>query len=262
MNPANTTWRERKDQWGIPVALAVAAGLAMLALSRRVSLPEAPAALRQEETVQAGGDSGAAPSLAITRTEWLPVGSEARERLRLLDPTPLFMPGKWEIEVDAGVPPLNDRPGGEVAMPFAPSLVFSDVRPAREVLVSRVVGTPLEAASLVALPRWFRGMARMDGEQLPETVNRMSGRVDVYLVGAAGILQTFAYEAATIASDAPWRPVELQVLVDEAGEVVAPMVKTSSGVETVDERVCELTRDEWLPRLLLRPGNYRLVVGP
>lgn len=90
----------------------------------------------------------------------------------------------------------------------------------------------------------------------------MSGRVDVYLLGELRPVRRFAYEQGALASDVPWRPVELQVLINVAGEVVAPMVKTSSGIEAVDERLCEWTRTEWLPRLGLRPGNYRFVVGP
>lgn len=257
---AGTIWRERRIQWGVPSAVAVTAGLTMLFLCQRVTLPGGTAAELKAAAAQDGVT--AAPALAITRTKWLPVDSEARDRLSLLDPTPLFMPGKWKVELEAAVPQLDDRPGGEVASTFPPALMFTEARPARDLFLPNVVDTPQRAASLVASNRWFRGLARKDRESGSDDGSGKSGRVDVYLVGGAQPLRTFTYEQGEIVSEAPWRPVELQVLVDAAGEVVAPMVKTSSGEEIVDQKVSELTRNEWLPRLLLRPGNYRFVVGP
>lgn len=262
MKPVNTTWRERREHWWVPAVVAVVAGLTMFVLARGVTLPAGPFGEPKSGRAQGVERGVGTPALAITRTEWLPEGSEARDRLRLLDPTPLFMPGKWKIEVEAGVPQLEDRPGGEVASPFPPALAFSEVRPAREVLVPSPVGTPQEAASLVTASRWFRGMAKTDVQPVADAGGGMTGRVDVYLVGGVAPVRAFAYESGAVASEAPWRPMELQVLVNVAGEVVAPMVKTSSGLEVVDERICELTRTEWLPRLALRPGSYLFVVGP
>ena len=59
-----------------------------------------------------------------------------------------------------------------------------------------------------------------------------------------------------------WQPVELSVLINAAGAVMSPVITSGSGVGEVDERVRTLVKQELLPRLRLRPGAYRLVVGP
>lgn len=261
MKPANTTWRERREYWWAPTAVAVVAGLAMFGLARRVTLPAGPLDDGKIERPDAFEAAQGTPALAVTRLEWLAEGSEERDRLRLLDPTPLFMPGKWRAEANYGELHLEDRPGGEVASPFPPALMFAEARPGREVLTRSMVGTPQEAVALATESRWFRDMAKSDGPNLSPSVN-LSGRVDVYQVGGVTPVQAFSYDPGAVASDVLWRPVELQVLVNVTGEVVAPMVEISSGLELVDERVCELTRTEWLPRLNLRPGSYRFVIGP
>lgn len=86
--------------------------------------------------------------------------------------------------------------------------------------------------------------------------------MDVYRAGETIRVASEILPPDPALDSAIWRPVELSVLVDAAGVVAAPMVTSGSGTGEVDERVRTLVSREVLPRLPLRPGIYRLVVGP
>lgn len=253
------TWQAKRERWLIPLGVALAAGFVMIAAGQRVVLPIGPG--RGADAVDSAFKADA-PSLAITRIAWLGAENEARERLRLLDPSPLFMPGNWSANKVAPKA-LEDRPGGEVTELFSADLKYPEARPTREIFASRPIGTPEAAAALVAAPRWFRGMGRGgDVESTVESPGGVLGRTDVYVVGNASPIAAFTFPLDQLPDAVPWRPVELMILLNAAGQVVAPMVITSSGVEEVDEKARELLRSEWVSRLSLRPGHYRFVVGP
>lgn len=250
--------------WLVPGAAAAVSGALMVWLAGLVRVPGSDGAeMKHGAGVNRRGDL---PELIVTRLDWLPVGGEVRESLRLMDPTPLFMPDGRTIHSAAISTEIAERPGGEVTEPFAPALAFSDIGPARQILRPVSPHTPLDAATFAGGARWFAGLAREDDADRdavggpPALV--ATGRVDVYPRGGRERVASVAVPADATLDGANWQPVELDVLINAAGAVAAPIVTSGSGLGEVDERVRVLTTQEILPRLRLRPGAYRLVVGP
>ncbi len=237
----------------IVAAVFVAGWMVLVALASRVNVPSPGGPPR----ARFGGR--AAPSLVITRTERLPADDALREQLYLLDPGPLFMPAREsgsEEMTEAG------RDGRSVEE-FAPALrFFSDTAPARGILRPAAPASAEAAAQALAEPRWFRGLARVD-EAASVTANAArAARVDVYLVGTAERVAAVDVAKVSGLDDVAWRPLMFSVLVNEAGSLAPPVVVVSSGVDEVDERFRSIVGRELLPTLLLRPGIYRLEVGP
>jgi hypothetical protein len=87
-------------------------------------------------------------------------------------------------------------------------------------------------------------------------------RMDVYQSGSAERMASIPLPDDDLLATTVWGPIRLSVLVDVAGTVASPIVISGSGLGEVDERVRSLVARELLPRLRLRPGVYRLVVGP
>lgn len=246
--------------WFVPGAVAVVGGALLVLLAGFVSVPSGA------ESAE-GKARGDLPELTVTRLDWLPAGGEVRESLRLLDPTPLFMPdGRITYAATSISMEIAERPGGDVTEPFAPALAFSDIGPAREILRPVSPGTPLEAVASASGSRWFEGLARVDETSLPAEDGPPSlvatGGVDVYRRGEGRRLVSTELPADAALAGVVWQPVELDVLINAAGVVAAPTVIAGSGVGEVDERVRVLVAQEIVPRLRLRPGAYRLVVGP
>jgi hypothetical protein len=57
-------------------------------------------------------------------------------------------------------------------------------------------------------------------------------------------------------------PLELSLTVLDTGLLTSPVVVTSSGDGRVDERIRWLANRAFLLKMTLRPGIYRLEVGP
>jgi hypothetical protein len=246
--------RGKGGQWLVPSLVAGCAAVLMVLAAGSVRGPDSPV----------GGDGAAlarsVPALSVTRVAWLGAG-ELRERLRLLDPTPLYMPDAGSGVPLAGPEGMLERPGGEVTRGFPPALAFPDERPARDILRSAPPQSSLAASEVVSGSRWFTGMARREAPVLPAPVAG-SGRFEVYRVGEGERIASLEFPQDAVLATMDWRPMELMVQVQPAGLVAPPVVMTGSGVVEVDEQVRVLVTREWLPRLLLRPGAYRLLVGP
>ncbi len=241
--------------WFFPALVASVAGLGMVFLASRVRVPGV-------ESGSLDSASSGPPSLVVARLDWLPAGGELRERLRLLDPTPLFMPGAGAGDALSGATAGVDRPGGSVTDTAGPVFLFSEAGPAKNVLRAPLPDSPLAAFEIAAAPRWFDGLARNADREGGAAASLAAGRLDVYVQGAAACLISVDIPSAPASEPEVWRPVELSVLVDAAGMVASPVVTTGSGVLEIDERVRATLKQDILPRLRLRPGAYRLVVGP
>ena len=242
--------------WGmriVPFLVFVAGGALLVALAAGVNVPSSP--LRPDL-----GERGA-PELVLTRVERLPAGTALKERLQLLDPSPLFMP----VAGSGGLGGPEGMPGhaeGNVTGDFPPALRFAATAPAAAILRPQVPATPLAAAGKLAGGRWFDGLARQGDASVAEQGAVRAARVEVYALGEAGRVATVDLAKVSGLGAASWRPLTLTVLLDAAGAVTQPVVATSSGIDEVDERIRWIVGHELLPRLRLRPGIYRLEVGP
>lgn len=238
------------------VGLLLAAGLGLMALASEVRLPDGTLGDARPEA-RAGA---AAPELVILRADRLPADGGVRERLWLLNPSPLYMPGGDE----AGPAGLPERPGGRAAELFAPALTFPDRWPGREILRPAAPGSEAEAAGVLSESRWFDGMVR-SGEIEPTMPGAPLGRMirfTLYRSGVAAPEAVFDRKGDGILAGGNWRPMDLSVAVGEIGAIVRPSVTTSSGDGRVDEWVRRMVAGEFLPKIPLRPGIYRVEVSP
>ncbi len=244
-----------RGRWFWPAFLALVVGGGMALAAAWVKLPEPP-----ESAVDA---TPAAPDLVVTRLRSLPVGGEIRERLRLLDPSPLFLPGGVGAEAAGTAARIEQRQGGAVGAGIPPALAFPDQSPAREILRPALPRSGLEAEKWGAADRWFEGMARQ-GEvaDLPAPAGGARPSLEVFAAGRGERVAKVELPDSPTLSASGWRPLELRVLVDAAGPVASPVIIRGSGVDEVDEYLREAIAKDVLPRLRLRPGAYRLMAGP
>ncbi len=243
-----------RGRWFWPAVLALTVGGGMTLTAAWVKLPEPPTA-----TVGAGR---AAPGLVVTPLRSLPAGGETRERLRLLDPSPLFLPGGVGAEAAGAAARIEDRQGGAVGAGVPPALAFSAQSPARYILRPDSPRSGLEAEKWVAAGRWFDGMSRKGGvAEIPTKQRAESAFLEVFAAGRVERFAKIELPGNPALSASGWRPMEMRVLVNEVGPVASPVIIRGSGVDEVDNYLREIIAKELLPRLRLRPGFYRLIAG-
>lgn len=235
------------------MAVFVVGAAAMAGLASVVRVPAPPPGEALGERI--------APALVVARRDRLPAGVEARERLWLFDPAPLFLPaGLGEAD---GMTRIGGADGsGEATKDFPDALQFPLVAPTRGILRPVPAGPPIAAAERLARPRWFDGMAREGAPESSGAVGARLARLEVY--SSAGGAMVAARDLVT-AEDWPegeWMPMKFKVLVDSAGVVGGPAMEAGSGNLAIDERIRSIVGRDLLPTLRLRPGIYRLEVGP
>jgi hypothetical protein len=201
------------------------------------------------------------PELAVVRLDLMSRTEGTRDRLELLDPTPLFMPSGERFS-GAAPDSIGEQSGGRVGELFPPVFSFSERGASRTVLLPIPPGSALEAMERVTASRRFEGFSRTESLPLELGPKSRAARFEIY----RGVDAT-----ATVATDvndlpgsdsASWRPMELSLLVSPAGMVGRPSVVAGSGSEETDERVRAFVTDELLLKVNLRPGIYRILVGP
>ena len=225
--------------------------LALMATSIRV-----PLTYKEAEFADDGRKS---PSLVISRADRLPAGGGLREALWLLDPSPLYMP----VVVRVGTSGLPERPGGQAAEMFSPELIFAERRPGNAILRPKTPATFAAAADELAGPRWFDGMTRSGAVDDALLIPRVrAARLNVYRFGVADAEVTADLVTDAVLSSTAWGPVELTVVIDATGVVSRPTMLNSAGEERVDERIRDMIGRDFVKKLSLRPGIYRIEVGP
>lgn len=241
-------------RWFWPSLLALVAGGGMTLAAAWVKLPQPP---------EANALSGRrAPELVVTRLRSLPAGGEIRERLRMLDPSPLFLPGGVGAEAAGATARIEDRQGGAVGADVPPALVFSDQSPARSILRPYSPRSGLEAEKWGAADRWFDGMSRQGKlAGIPASQQGAMAFLEVFAAGRVERIAKIELPSAPALAASGWRPLELRVLVNVTGLVASPVIIRGSGLDEVDDYLREVIAKELLSRLRLRPGSYRLIVG-
>jgi hypothetical protein len=251
-SPQNTLNSARKQLRLLPLAGFAAALVCvfLMAASVRINAPAGKA-----------GFAITAPELVVTRVDRMSRTSETRDRLELLDPTPLFMPGSDSVAFNAPAP-MGARPGGRVGELFESTLVFPDSGAGRPVLAPSGPKSAQQAAEILGHGRWFEGLARKDEGVSTAVPRPRVARMEIYREGESS--PTAAIDIDTMGGTVPasWRPVELSLVVNPAGMVARPAIVTGSGTEDMDQRVRSLVAEDTVLRIGLRPGLYRIWVGP
>lgn len=205
--------------------------------------------------------AAAVPSLFISSIDRLSRDDSTRDRLELLDPSPLFMPGTDAVPGAASAD-LRDRPGGRVAELFPAAMVFNESAAGRELLVPAVPGSAVEALGVVTQRRFFDGLARQDRSGATEVSSYPTGRVEFYREGATAPESEFELGVLNGVASTSWRPVEFRLLVNASGLAAQLVMVSGSGVDELDSAVRTRLKNDLLLRAKLKPGNYRILAGP
>lgn len=237
-------------------AAAVVAGLLVAGGLALVRVPSGPTETAERFQPAARRSTG-----GVGLTE-MPVGEAAgalRAEIVLHDPTPLFLPTPW----NSGRVPASktmERSPGTSFEPIAAKWVFPDQN--NRLILPEVVGVPDNAIGVVTRlspPIQLAELARTDdrGERLPAR----QGRWEVRSLGSGRRLAAGDLPAAAVPNGLR-APLELVLAVDVHGLIGNPTVVGAADGATVD--FGEVTRMMQALSLgaRLRPGIYRILLGP
>ena len=225
------------------VGVVLAALFLLLVRAPRASFPKA---IVQEPHIQLHGlgSNGSNPLFS--------------EDASLLDPTPLFLPTRWNSSAKEIRPP---EPGRSFTG-FAPDFHFVESRLA--LFLPPPVQPPVNSADAVSstppsAPFLGIGEAAQGGAPL----SARSAYVEVFESRSGRPVFAQAIPASVlIGVSETWQPVEFMAAVDPSG-LVGPLVRlVGSGVDAVDTAVKSMLVERLKVGQRLPPGFYRICVGP
>jgi hypothetical protein len=226
--------------WLIAGAGALLAVALVLGLFSRISPP--PPVTTQPRPVPAIGlDSG------------------ATDEAELLDPKPLFLPTRWNVQPHHLSVGVAREPETAFAA-FVPKLLFDeDALGLSFPPVVAMPSRPVEALAVGIPPRPLLGFGRVDLAAEP-----LAARGGFAEVSAAGtgetVLAQALPEAAPPAGD--WVPLEFLVAVNAMGLIGPPQLMHSSGSDAVDAYFRSFLVEKFRLGARLRPGFFRVCIGP
>jgi hypothetical protein len=238
---------EERRIWLIAGAGALAAAAFVLWLFSHAPAPPPAAALPRP-----------VPAVGLTR---LDSGTDAvvREQAVLLDPTPLFLPTRWNAQPHRLAVGATREPETAFAA-FEPKLLFDENALALGFpSVVALPARPVEALAVGTLPRPLLGLGRVDLAAEPLAARGGLAEVSVAGTGDPVLAQALAGAAAP-AGD--WAPPEFLVVVNAMGLVGPPQLVHSSGNDAVDAYFRAFLEGKFRLGARLRPGFFRVCVGP
>jgi hypothetical protein len=246
-SPPPTRGGDRRT-WLIAGAGAAAAAAAVLWLFSRAPAPLPPAAAPKP-----------APVVGLTQLNDA-TDAVVREQAILLDPTPLFLPTQWNAQ------PHRQPAGAMRGTPeaafiaFEPKLLFDkNALGLKFPAAVATPGRPVDVLALGTLPRPLLGLGRVDFEAAP--LEERSGLIEVAAAGTGDlVLAQVLTGASPPAGD--WAPPEFLVVANATGLVGPPELVRSSGRDAVDAYFRTFLEEKFRLGTRLRPGSFRVCIGP
>ncbi|MEO6569646.1 MAG: hypothetical protein ABIO94_12845 [Opitutaceae bacterium] len=180
------------------------------------------------------------------------------EQKILADPTPLFLPTKW----NAARKEVRRPEPGAMFESFPPSDIASALEQGLKAKFPNPVNVPATTVEALADSpgSLFAGIAR--GEGKAPTLDPRAAFVKIVAAGTGqAVLQQTLLEARP-PGDGPWQPMEFLGRVDAVGFVGTLTVTRQSGVEGVDDYFRRYLVQTLRIGQRLAPGVYRISVGP
>lgn len=181
-----------------------------------------------------------------------------RERVKYLDPAPLFFPTEWNFAQGALREGLKRQPG-QVFPGFEAQLVFGEqtinLHNSESTRVSGgladVIGPGNESP--------FGGMGEVDIK--PMILPERSGYLEVRRLSDGKTIVAQTLIGISI-SQADFAPLEFLVAISPAGLVGEPVLMNGSGLDEVDASLRTYLTKTFHLGERLSPGTYRVVIGP
>ncbi len=231
----------------------VAAALAAPVLALLVLLFGAP---RMGQIPAANDATEKRPPLVLAKTSDALLNEEAMFR----DPTPLFLPTRWNATEDAMPASVRRDPVGAF-QPYASKYVFKDS--GLGLSFPEPIQTPGRGVDAFAVEKTTRPMLGFGERESEVPVLRARGAfVEILRAGDGRRLLAQDLPEARPPGDVGWQPLEFLVNVGVQGVVRPAVLIESSTVAEVDRYF-----ENYLLKTLrvgerLRPGMYRICVGP
>lgn len=182
------------------------------------------------------------------------------EEVALRDPTPLFLPTRWNASEDALAMNAPREPGGSF-QDYAPHFVFAESElqlkftPALD-----VPEKPADAFAISETNRSLLGLGQVDRGLPPLPVR--GAFIEVVAEGDGEVMMSEPLMDCHPPEQGSWQPLDFLVAIDAAGIVRSPVLTESSRVTNVDSFF-----EEYLVKVLRigersAPGFYRVSIGP
>lgn len=248
--------RRRWAGWWVAVLAVIFFAAALVALLR----PPGPG-------MKAPAKPKIAPKVEVARLGEGTVGRLLREQAAIFDPTPLFLPTKW----NAGQQPLPasvEHQPGQIFESFQPQLVFEKSRLDLPIPPPHVL--PKSPIDLLKQPSRdpFLGFDRQDQKLVP--LPARYGIVEVIRAEDGKLIFSQGLGKPIVAADnsSNWQPMEFLAVVTVTGLLGRPVMLPREGLpgnaateNMVSDLRHYLSADLHLGERL-EPGIYRVVVGP
>ncbi len=184
-----------------------------------------------------------------------------REQANIFDPTPLFLPTRWNASQQPLPATVQPQPG-QVFSAYGAKPVYAAQEltlPVETVAVGPK--TPLDTLKEPPLNP-FIGFGRQDLPLLP--LPKRFGVVEVRRMADSTLASVYALEqsVALPAGRSDWHPAEYVITVTVAGLLGRPVNTVSSDVEEVDAFLRDYLEKGLHLGEKLAPGTYQVVIGP
>lgn len=183
-----------------------------------------------------------------------------REEATMRDPTPLYLPTRWNAGEDV-LPTDFRREFGTSFQGYPPKLTYTES--ALNLNLPAAIDVPLGPADAFATDkpeRPYFGFGQTDRE-IPSVAPR-GAFVEVSTAASGKSMIAEALQDANLPSDVVWQPLEFLVAIDRTGVVRPPVMTESSRVAAVDSYFAEYLVNVLHIGERLSPGFYRVAIGP
>lgn len=183
----------------------------------------------------------------------------------LRDPSPLFLPTEWNSSQAAASGERLPLPG-DVFGAYPAKLVLGSMEaPVSLPPAVLMPASPVSEFSPLLLDRPFIGLGSRAAAAPVLQARALCIELRETASGRVLLREDVAQWPSALGDRVPWAPAEFLVATSESGLTGKPGLSRGSGVAEVDQLLAVVLQQRWplLERKArLRPGHYRVVVGP
>jgi len=245
------SWQGDERIWWIAGSMAVVVLMGIFFLLSFRDPDDTPARSTLPETH--------APEIGLTRLVRTNASNLVSAEAEFFDPTPLFLPTKWNSD-QKKLPANILRDPGQMFQDFPPRLVFVDQSLSLDFHYTvQIPDKHIDTIRVLDNPSAYSGIGR--SEVKLSILAERGAYVEVTQSGRTGKILAEALPDLELPA-VNWHPLELVAMIDAAGIIGRLSLVESSGVDEIDVKVREYLVQTVHLGGRLAPGFYRILVGP